>query len=120
LLNLDELAAAYQEFARTAENVPGLARLSYLLGVRFIELQDTKNAALILGVPAVRGFGIVETQRTRLNIRSGEGTNYRIVTKADKGEQVILLGKSDQWYHVLLQNGTIGYAHSDFIKESQQ
>ena len=79
-----------------------------------------KNAASILGVPSVMGIGIVDTERTRLNIRRGQGRQYRIVAKADKGEELILLEKSDEWYNVQLQNGTVGYAHGDYIKVYQQ
>ncbi len=116
MLNHEGIVSAYQDLVRAAENMPDLARLSYLLGTKFLEAGDKENAASILGVPSVLGFGSVETQRTRLNIRSGQGTKYRIVAKADKGEQVLLLEKSGQWYNVRLPDGTVGYAHSDFIK----
>lgn len=120
VLNPEEIVTAYQNLAHAAENMPGLGQLSYVLAAKFVEAGDTKDAASILGVPSVLGIGIVETQRTRLNIRSGQGTEYRIVAKVDKGEQVLLLDKSGLWYNVRLQNGTVGYAHSDFIKEYQQ
>lgn len=120
MLNHENIVTAYQEFARAAGNMPGVATLSYLLGTKFLDTGDTKNAALILGVQSVLGVGIVDTQRTRLNIRSGQGTEYRIVAKVDKGEQLLLLSKSGQWYNVRLQSGAEGYAHSDFIREYQQ
>ena len=114
--NYDNITTAYQEFARTAKDLPELGRLSYVLAIKFIETADVKNAASILGVPSIIGLGTVETQRTRLNIRSGEGTGYRILAKVDKGTQLILLDKSGQWYKVHLEDGTVGYAHSDFIQ----
>ena len=120
MLNNNDIVIAYQELARSAENIPDVAQLSYLLGIKFIEVHDLKNAASILNVPSVLGIGIVETQQTRLNIRSGQGTQYRIVAKADKGDQLLLLSKSGQWYNIQLQDGTVGYAHSDFIKEFQE
>lgn len=119
LLNHDEIAAAYQQLAQAADRVPQVGQLAYLLGIQFLKVKDVKNAAAILDAPDLIGIGVVETERTRLNIRSGQGTEYRIVGKAEKGEHLLLLSKSGQWYNVRLQDGTIGYAHADFIREYQ-
>ncbi|PIE35780.1 hypothetical protein CSA56_02830 [candidate division KSB3 bacterium] len=113
----DTITASYLEFAKVAQDFPGCGGLAYQLAVIFLETDDRENAAALLGVPAVVGLGIVETARTRLNIRSGKGTNYRIAAKIDKGEQILLLDHSDGWYQVLLKDGTLGYAHGDFIRE---
>ncbi len=115
LFNHDDITNAYHEFAKVAQDLPDCSRLSYLLALKFLETDDRKNAASILGVSEVIGLGTVETKRTRLNIRSGQGTNYRITTKVEKGEQLILLAQSNGWYHVQLADGTLGYAHGDFI-----
>ena len=119
LLNHDEIATAYQQLAQRTDRLPEVEKLAYLLGIQFLKVKDLKNAAIILDAPALVGIGIVETERTRLNIRSAQSTNSRIVGKAEKGEQLLLLSKSGQWYNVRLQDGTIGYAHADFIRESQ-
>ena len=50
-----------------------------------------------------------------LNIRSGAGTNYSVITKAYKGESVDILDTSNGWYKVKLSNGKIGWASSDYI-----
>jgi hypothetical protein len=110
------LVETYRELISLAENPTELSKLSYLLGKKLIEAGELGNAASILGVPSVVGMGVVETQQTRLNIRSGQGTEYRIVGKAEKGENVLVLEHTGQWYRVQLQNGTVGYAHGDFIK----
>ncbi len=99
--------------------MPGVKQLSYLLASKFLEVNDTQNAASILGVTSVLGIGTVQTRQTRLNVRSGQGVEYRIVTKVNKGAQVLLLSKSGQWYNIRLQDGAEGYAHSDFIQEYQ-
>ncbi len=119
MLNHEEIVTAYQELARVAENMPGVKQLSYLLASKFLEVNDTQNAASILGVTSVLGIGTVQTRQTRLNVRSGQGVEYRIVTKVNKGAQVLLLSKSGQWYNIRLQDGAEGYAHSDFIQEYQ-
>jgi TolA-binding protein len=119
LLNHDEIVAAYQQLAQAADRLPEVQKLAYLLGIQFLKVKDVNNAAIILDAPGIIGIGVVETESTRLNIRSGQGTEYRIVGKAEKGEQLLLLSKSGQWYNVRLQDGTIGYAHADFIREYQ-
>lgn len=110
------LVETYKELAALADTLPELAKISYLLGKKCIEEGNSEHAAPILGVPSVVGIGIVSTRQTRLNIRSGQGTNYKIIAKAEKGEEVIVLESTGQWYHVQLQDGTTGYAHSNFIK----
>ncbi len=118
ILHYDNINTAFQEFSSAAKDLPGLRTLAYGLAVAFLAGNDRAHAASILGVPSVIGFGTVETERTRLNIRSGKGTNTRIVTKADKGDRLLLLSRSDVWYQILLPDGTLGYAHRDFIREN--
>lgn len=117
MVNPEEIASAYQELARGAENLPGVKQVAYLLAKTLLEGNETQYAAAVLGVPSVLGLGFVATQQTGLNIRSGQGLQYRIVSKAAKGEELLLLGKSGLWYHVRLQDGTDGYAHGDFVQE---
>ncbi|GAK48843.1 probable cell wall hydrolase [Candidatus Moduliflexus flocculans] len=119
LLNDAEIAAAYQALSQAAQNVPLLGDLGYELALKCIAAADLKNAAALLGVPSVIGIGIVNTAQTRLNIRSGQGTEFRLIGKVDKGSQILLLSKSGQWYQVRLKDGTIGYALSDFIQEQR-
>ena len=119
LLNDAEIAAAYQALSQAAQNVPQLGDLGYELALKCIAAADLKNAAALLGVPSVIGIGIVNTAQTRLNIRSGQGTEFRLIGKVDKGSQILLLSKSGQWYQVRLKDGTIGYALSDFIQEQR-
>lgn len=119
MLNHEEIVTAYHHLARTAEGLPDLGKLAYLVGIQFLKVKDLKSAAAILDAPSLIGLGVVETASTRLNIRSGQGTEYRVVGKAERGEQILLLSKSGQWYNIRLQDGTIGYAHADFVREYQ-
>ena len=119
LLDHPTIVETYQKFEPFTDDFPELSKLSYSLGKKLIEEGDTENAASILGFPSVVGIGIVNTQRTRLNIRGGQGTNHKIIGKADKGEELLVLDDTGEWYHIQLEDGTVGYAHNDFIKVSQ-
>lgn len=119
LLDHPTIVETYQKFTPFSDDFPELSKLSYLLGKKLIKEGDGESAATVLGVPSVAGIGIVNTQRTRLNIRGGQGTNHTIIGKAEKGEELLILDETGQWYHVQLQDGTVGYAHSEFVKASQ-
>lgn len=57
--------------------------------------------------------GIVNTQKSRLNIRSGAGTNYPIIGTLAKGEKVKLKNGSSGWYKLADRNG---YVSASYIK----
>jgi len=50
-----------------------------------------------------------------VNIRSGPGTNYKILTKVYKGESYTVLGKSDKWVKIKLNNGQEGWICGDYF-----
>ena len=59
----------------------------------------------------------VNTRRLPLNIRSGPGLNYMIVTVLPKGTYVTVLDTSNpDWYLLRTMNRTVGYAYSYYIK----
>jgi cell wall-associated NlpC family hydrolase len=57
---------------------------------------------------------------SRLNVRSGPGTNYGIVGKANNGEVLQLLELSNGWYKVKLSNGTVGWVTSQYIVKTNE
>ena len=57
--------------------------------------------------------GIVNTQKSRLNIRSGAGTNYPVIGTLAKGEKVKLKNASSGWYKLADRNG---YVSASYIK----
>lgn len=57
--------------------------------------------------------GIVNTQKSRLNIRSGAGTNYPVIGTLAKGEKVKLKNGSSGWYKLADRNG---YVSASYIK----
>lgn len=61
--------------------------------------------------------GIVNTRRLPLNIRSGPGTNYMVVTVLPKGTYVTVLDTTNSdWYMVKTMGKVVGYAYSKYIK----
>ena len=60
------------------------------------------------------GWAMVTTEGDPLNLRSGAGTGFNVVTKLHNGASVKVLGVFDGWYKVTY-NGTEGYVSSDYI-----
>lgn len=55
-----------------------------------------------------------------LNIRSGPGSTYDIISHIWEGDEVIILDKPAAWYHIKFTVGGVqyeGYASADYIKE---
>lgn len=54
---------------------------------------------------------------TALNMRSGAGTNYSIITTIPQNTKIdIIKFSGTSWAYVKLQNGTTGYVCTDYIK----
>ena len=51
---------------------------------------------------------------TTLNVRSGPGTSYSIITSMKKGQSAVKTGASGSWYKVSV-NGKTGYVSSKYI-----
>ncbi|MFR5265218.1 SH3 domain-containing protein, partial [Clostridium sp.] len=52
---------------------------------------------------------------TKLNIRSGAGTNYGIVGSLGANATVNIIGKEGNWYKIS-HNGIVGYVSADYIR----
>ena len=58
----------------------------------------------------------ITTKSGPLHLRSGTGTNYRILGKYRKGREVIVLNKtSSSWYEVTAPDGKHGYMASQYL-----
>lgn len=55
------------------------------------------------------GIGEIVITGDWANIRSGPGTNYTSVGKANKGEAFTLLSQEGEWYHILTSAGQEAY-----------
>ena len=63
------------------------------------------------------GEAYINTRRLPLNIRTGPGLNYMVITVLPKGTHLTVLDTSNpDWYMVRLNNRSIGYAYSYYIK----
>jgi len=58
------------------------------------------------------GYGRVNG--SRVNIRSGPGTNYGVLTQAVSGNKAYIIGINNGWYKIIFGN-TIGYIRSDYL-----
>ena len=60
-------------------------------------------------------FAASATTTTTVNVRSGAGTNYKVVTCVTKGKAVTTTGTSGSWTKVTA-NGKTGYISSKYLK----
>ena len=58
----------------------------------------------------------VATQSDPLRLRSGPGTSYRIIARLARGQAVIKIGSSGNWYKVKTPSGLTGYASKNYLK----
>lgn len=61
-------------------------------------------------------YGIVITKDSSLNIRQSMGKDTKVVAKASKDSKLRILEALGTWYKVQLDDGTIGYASSEYIQ----
>jgi uncharacterized protein YgiM (DUF1202 family) len=57
----------------------------------------------------------------RLNVRTGPGTNFPIITKLSQGDVVALAGfrnAASTWVTVALPNGTVGWSSATYLRTS--
>ena len=65
-------------------------------------LQPEAGVAMgVTGTAAVNG--------NHVNVRTGPGTNYPVVTQVNRGDTVMLRDQAFGWYNVTLQDGTDGW-----------
>ena len=60
------------------------------------------------------GYGLVQSQGSPLNVRSGPGTSYGKVTSLNNGAVVNIVGIDNGWYKITY-NGATGYVSSDYM-----
>lgn len=66
-----------------------------------------------VGPVVTNKYGLVTGQT--VNIRSGPGTNYPVVTKAQKGQQFTVVGEGSGWYKLSLSGGKTGWIIKDYF-----
>ncbi len=53
---------------------------------------------------------------TFLRVRSGPGTDYKIISKVDKGDKYTVLKTDNQWHKISLKDGNEGWVSGDYLK----
>lgn len=53
---------------------------------------------------------------SNINIRSGPGTGYQVVSRASRGERFMLADRSSDWYKIILDNGGSGWIASWLVE----
>ncbi|MFZ5632615.1 MAG: N-acetylmuramoyl-L-alanine amidase [Bacillota bacterium] len=62
------------------------------------------------------GTGWAVINGSNVNIRSGPGTGYSVVSRANRGERLLLADKSSDWYKVVLDSGGTGWVVSWLVE----
>lgn len=78
-------------------------RVGYMHG-SYLKVTTRENAEL--GCGRVTG--------DKVNVRSGPGTGYAAVARANTGDQAYIIGINQQWFKVIFRD-TIGYIRSDYL-----
>ena len=60
--------------------------------------------------------GMVRTNGSSLNVRSGASTGSSVLTKLINGSCITLHSKAGSWWRVEYAQGRFGYCHADYIK----
>ena len=61
------------------------------------------------------GYGLVQSDGSTLNVRSGPATTYDKVASLSDGAVVTIVGIDSGWYKVTTSGGTTGYVSSDYM-----
>lgn len=58
----------------------------------------------------------IQVKSNDLNLRTGAGTNHKIIKTLHRGDVMQVLGKINGWYVVKLSNDTVGCVIDDYVK----
>jgi len=59
---------------------------------------------------------LAEVSKESVNVRAGPNTNFEKVDKLSKGAQVVVIGRSFEWYKIQPLASTKEYIRSDYLK----
>ncbi len=88
--------------------------------IQAIAANIVQGLCIYFGIPFISNpqpprVGTVVTQSTPLNIRCRPSTQSQVITQAQKGEKLTVLGQWEDWYVVEVR-GVIGYAAARYIQ----
>mgnify|MGYP000968424530 CR=1 FL=1 len=73
--------------------------------------------AEVAGVFTPSSIDKIQVISNNLNLRTGAGTNHKIITTLHRGDVMEVLGKINGWYVVKLSNDTVGCVIDDYVKQ---
>ena len=89
--------------------------LCALLAVVFLAASAVPAMAVGQSTTLANSGGVYVVNATGVNIRSGAGTQYPVLTVATRGTQMTYLSSSKGWWYVRLSSGTVGYVDKQFL-----
>ena len=117
--DLPDAETALTEDGSSASDETGTeAEISYSFAI-------DEDGSLIITVDGVgqsekaTATGTVVTGGSRLNLRTGAGTDYEIIDQLLPGEEVTVIGSEGDWYEVVVLEKT-GYVHGDYLELAEQ
>jgi tetratricopeptide (TPR) repeat protein len=108
--NLKKAKAASQHEASSSPNIhiePDISRSSPPPVEQ--RLEPTVESSL----PAHK---VVQITASFVNVRTGASSRNKVITKAKKGDKLIVLGETDSWYNIKLPNGVEGWIYKKLVK----
>ena len=87
-----------------------LPALHVTVGENSVTISENKNHT----PDALDRTGTVTTPGTRLNVRTGAGTDHDIITQLNNGSSVKVCGEKDGWYEIEIPAG-YGYVSGEFL-----
>lgn len=91
------------------------AHTDVTVGMAIVEAAAAVAAAKTAGVAGAPKCQ-VEVTCASLNVRSGAGSNYRVIGTIIAGQIVDSYGKDNNWYEINY-NGAVGYVSAKYLKE---
>ncbi|PKM78889.1 MAG: hypothetical protein CVU88_08640, partial [Firmicutes bacterium HGW-Firmicutes-13] len=66
-----------------------------------------------------QAFKTIRVNANLVNIRSGPGTNYSIITRVQRNDELQVLNREGDWYQILLPNKQVGWIAGWLVVEVQ-
>jgi curli biogenesis system outer membrane secretion channel CsgG len=82
---------------------------------QYFHYAASNNFSVPASTPSASPGQTVSVIKNNVNIRSGPGTNYRVIGKASKGEQLKILEIRGSWYHIEYPAGN-GWIYKSLVR----
>ena len=109
----------YYPLSVEAEEGPFLKVSDFLGRSGWIAKADATEAEVVVteadGQKKVKSFKTVVVKSNSINIRSGPGTENKILLRADRGVAFRVLAEEGEWLQVLHENGGKGWLHGGLV-----